>query len=95
MGELRNSPRNAGPGVMDLIYRVEVWGVKAISVGVILYSAILFGYSSIGEVDGRAPVEIKKMQRAGGDLSRFVKVVDVASVRLRYKNPPAVVLEIA
>ena len=51
MGKLRNSPSGAGPGVMDLIYRVEVRGVEVISVDVILYSAIFFGYPSIGEVD--------------------------------------------
>ena len=46
---------------MDLISWLEVRGVEAVTMGVISYSAVFFGDSSIREVDGQAPVEIKKV----------------------------------
>ena len=58
MSKLGNGPGGAGPGVMDLIGWLEVQGVKAITVGVIPYSAVFLSNTSVREIDGQVPVEI-------------------------------------
>ena len=59
--ELGNGPSSVGPGVMDLVSWLEVWGVEMVAVSVVSYGAIFFSDAHVREVDGRAPVEIEKV----------------------------------